>query len=441
MSLGALDFGLIVDGSIVVVENSAATARRKRRETDGEVDAEDKRGNDRALRAKWRAPVLFGMAIIALVYVPVLSLSGVEGKLFQPMAEAVMLAIASGLACDLHDRASDRGLAAARAREQGKAVEQRRDCLGRAALRPAARARAGASVRAGDRSRGAARRDIAMFLSLGSQFTPQLDEGSITAMVYKPVGMSLDASLAIEQATERDIRQQFPMITHTFSRIGTSEVATDPMPPNENDLYIFYEPEKDWPKGKGKPKTKDELNARHPEGRTRHRGGQSFEFAQPIQMRFNEMLEGTSAPTWRSRSSATITTSSKSSQAQAKQALQSMPGTAERRVRNRRAHADRDAVAQPRCNDPAQSRYGPGQQGDLDRDRRAEVGSSRKAKQRHTIVMRMPEALRADPARSLTLPIRVGEQGLVPLSRVAGMPEATRWSSRSSTTRASVARR
>src|SRR5205823_14322444 len=95
-----------------------------------------------------------------------------------------------------------------------------------------------------------------LFRSLGSQFTPQLDEGAITAMVYRPVGMSLDRSLAIEAATERAIRRQFPQITHTFSRIGTSEVATDPMPPNENDLYIFYAPEKDWAQGDGKPKTK-----------------------------------------------------------------------------------------------------------------------------------------------------------------------------------------
>src|SRR5258706_4154061 len=169
---------------------------------------------------------------------------------------------------------------------------------------------------------------IAIFLQMGQQFTPQLDEGAITAMVYKPVGQSLAKSLATEQATERDILRRFPMVTHTFSRIGSSEIATDPMPPNENDLYIFYKPEAEWPQGKGLPRTKAELIAQMQKAETHLAPDQSFEFAQPIQMRFNEMLEGT-----RSDLSVKIFGDDfdilEKLAAQAKTALQSLPGTAD----------------------------------------------------------------------------------------------------------------
>ncbi len=114
-------------------------------------------------------------------------------------------------------------------------------------------------------------------------------------MVYKPVGMSLDRSLEIEQQTEREILRRFPQVTRTFSRIGTSAVATDPMPPNENDLYIFYKPLDQWPQGPDMPRNKSELVAAIEKAATALAPEQSFLFAQPIEMRFNEMLEGTRA--------------------------------------------------------------------------------------------------------------------------------------------------
>ncbi|MEG8016985.1 efflux RND transporter permease subunit [Sphingomonas sp. LR55] len=262
MSLGALDFGLIVDGAIVVVENSLRLLAERRR-AKGEDLTPDERRDTVADAARMVArPTMFGIAIIALVYVPVLSLGGVEGKLFQPMAQAVMLAIFAGLVWTFTVvPALSAWLLRAPASEKddsrhkgliGLAERGYSPTLERALAHPKLLV-IGALVMLAV--------TFGVFKTLGSQFTPQLDEGSITAMVYRPVGMSLDRSLRLEQETERQIRRQFPQVTHTFSRIGTSEVATDPMPPNENDLYIFYAPEKDWPTGDGKPKTKDELVA------------------------------------------------------------------------------------------------------------------------------------------------------------------------------------
>ncbi len=415
MSLGALDFGLIVDGSIVVVENALRLLAERGEE--GPLDAGARRDIVAEAAGQVARPVGFGVAIITLVYGPVLSLGGVEGKLFQPMAEAVMLALASALIATFTIvpavaawllRPPQRG-AAGRSGVIAWAERRYAPLLERALAHPLALA-VGAVVLLGG--------TIAVFLSMGQQFTPQLDEGAITAMVYKPVGQSLPRSLATEEATERDILRRFPMVTHTFSRIGSSEIATDPMPPNENDLYIFYKPEKDWPQGKGLPTTKDELIAQLQKAETKRAPDQSFEFAQPIQMRFNEMLEGTRADL-----SVKIFGDDydvlETLAAQAKQALQGLPGTADvqfetaGRTRTETVSPDRDAMIRldldtGQINDAIST----GLAG-------REVGSILEGDHRHAVVVRLSEAQRADPRVALTLPMRVGEQGLVPLGRVA----------------------
>src|SRR6185503_3434220 len=98
-----------------------------------------------------------------------------------------------------------------------------------------------------------------LYTRLGAEFVPTLDEGSITAMLYKPVGMSMEESLRTDIEVENKLLAEFPEITRIFSRIGTSEIASDPMPPNESDVYIFYKPMKDWLKTASRPTTKAEL--------------------------------------------------------------------------------------------------------------------------------------------------------------------------------------
>lgn len=423
MSLGALDFGLIVDGSIVVVENSLRLLAAKRREK-GEDLTPDERRDVIADAARMVArPTFFGIAIIGLVYVPVLSLGGVEGKLFQPMAQAVMLAILAGLIWTFTIvPALSAWLLRAPAGERedsrnngliGYAERAYAPMLERALAHPLLLLIGALALLGGT---------AAVYKTLGSQFTPQLDEGSITAMVYKPVGLSLQRSLAIEQATEQAIRRQFPQVTHTFSRIGTSEVATDPMPPNENDLYIFYAPEKDWPQGDGKPKTKDELNAGIEKVAKQVYKGQSFEFAQPIEMRFNEMLEGVRADVSVKVFGENYDVLERAAK-QAKAILEKQPGTES--VEFETAGRPKSVVVE--LDHAALLRLGLGRQevnkAITDAIAGAEVGFIPEGEVRHAIVVRMPDSLRADSAAILALPLRVGDYGMVPLSRVARLRE------------------
>ncbi|WP_374943107.1 efflux RND transporter permease subunit [Sphingomonas sp.] len=424
MSLGALDFGLIVDGAIVVVENSLRLLADRRREKGEDLTPEERRETVAHAARMVARPTIFGIAIIALVYVPVLSLGGVEGKLFQPMAQAVMLAILAGLIWTFtivptlsawllrppaggEDDGRRKGL-------MGVAERGYAPVLDRALAHPLLLAICALALLGGA---------FIVFKSLGSQFTPQLDEGSITAMVYKPVGLSLESSLAIEQRTERDIRRAFPQVTHTFSRIGTSQVATDPMPPNENDLYIFYSPEKDWPQGNGKPRTKEELIAGIERvARSAYRG-QTFEFAQPIQMRFNEMLAGVRADVSVKVFGENYDILERAAK-QAKAVLERQPGTAS--VEFETAGRPKSVVVE--LDHAALLRLGLGTQevnrAISDAVAGAEVGFIPEGEARHAIVVRMPENLRADPAAILALPLRVGDYGMVPLSRVARLKEA-----------------
>lgn len=427
MSLGALDFGLIVDGAIVVVENTLRLLAAERAAMGRDLTAPERRAVIVKAAGGVARPVFFGIAIITLVYVPVLSLGGVEGKLFQPMAQTVMLALAAALIATFtlvpalsawllriregagqaeHGEAQERGFVGLVARGYAPTLEF--------ALRHPALA-LGSAV-------ALLAATIAVFLTLGAQFTPRLDEGSITAMVYKPVGMSLDRSLAIEQATERDILRRFPQVTRTFSRIGTSAVATDPMPPNENDLYIFYKPLNEWPTDPGMPHTKEELVAAIDKAETRLAPEQSFLFAQPIEMRFNEMLEGTRADLSVKIFGQDYDVLEKLA-AQARDALKTLPGTANVEFETAgRTHSlvvelDRDALV----------RLGLGA-AEVNRAISSaiageEVGFIAEGEHRHAIVIRLPEAARANTQAILSLPLRVGMTGLVPLGRVARLRE------------------
>ncbi|MBB3475352.1 cobalt-zinc-cadmium resistance protein CzcA [Sphingomonas sp. BK345] len=419
MSLSALDFGLIVDGAIVVVENSLRLLAARRRDKGEDLTAEERRETvARAARTVAR-PTCFGIAIIALVYVPVLSLGGVEGKLFQPMAQAVMLAIVAGIAWTFTIvPALSAWLLRAPSRDHGDgnatgvigyAQRGYAPLLERALAHPLLLVLAALALLGGT---------ALAFRSLGSQFTPQLDEGAITAMVYRPVGLSLEQSLAIEQRTERAIRRAFPQVTHTFSRIGTSEVATDPMPPNENDLYVFYTPEKNWPQREGKPRTKQELIAGIERVARGVYAGQNFDFAQPIEMRFNEMLEGVRADVSVKLYGDDYDVLERAA-ARAKAILERLPGT--EGVEFETAGRPKTIVVE--LDRAALLRLGLGTQevnrAITDAIAGAEVGFIPHDAARHAIVIRMNEALRADPAAILALPLRVGEDGMVPLSRVA----------------------
>jgi len=419
MSLGALDFGMVVDGAIVIVENALRLMTRNRADKGEELDPEERRVAVVDAAKQVVGPMVFGVVIITLVYIPVLSLTGVEGKTFHPMAISVMLALVGALFMALTLVPM---LTAWFLRPGGKAGDPERDSW---IMRHATRAYRPALDFALGHAWIVVAAAILLLVGagilgsrLGGEFTPQLDEGSITTMVYKPVGMSLPASLAIEKATERTILQRFPQVTHVFSRIGTSEVATDPMPPNENDLYIFYKPVEDWPRGSGLPTDKPGLTKAIEKTLRDKFPDQTYEFAQPIEMRFNEMLEGTRSDVSVKIFGEDYDQLEKLTAAVGK-AIKATPGAgnvepeSNGRVKTLVVDIDHTMLA----------RF------DL---KLAEVNKAITAAiagqtsgtiiaegHRHDVVVRMNEANRADFTAIEALPLRVGTDGMVPLGRVA----------------------
>lgn len=416
MSLGAIDFGLIIDGSVVMVENIVRQLAHRQSRLGRPLNPSERAHTVLSASRQVGTPMFFGVLIITLVYLPILALSGIEGKMFRPMALTVILALVGALllALTLMPVLSSMLL-------RGSVVERENFVVRRvkatyeATLRIALRLRwltvSGAIVFFAV--------SALVYLRLGAEFVPKLDEGSITAMVYRDVGMSLERSLAEELQAERVIREQFPEVTRVFSRIGTSEVATDPMAPNENDLYISYRPIKDWPKTPGRPANKRELcemietavNAAIP--------GHEFEFAQPIEMRFNEMLEGSKAELSVRIYGPEFDQLERLAN-QVNQIIKTVPGgdsaievdgrTSTLMLKVRRGEMARRNLASSEVNRAVAAALG----GET-------VGTMLEGLRRRDIVVRLPDAKRADFETIKTLPVRVGQDGLLPLGHLVDL--------------------
>ncbi|PQM25950.1 CusA/CzcA family heavy metal efflux RND transporter [Sphingopyxis lindanitolerans] len=287
MSLGALDFGLIVDGAVIIVENCL----RRFGEAQHKVGRLLDRGERFALAASATSevirPSLFGMLIIALVYVPIFALTGVEGKMFHPMAITVVMALTAALILSLTF------VPAAIALFVTGKVEEKESRLmlwARKAYAPALDSAlklrtafvAGAVVLVAIAGFAATR--------MGSEFVPNLDEGDIAMHALRIPGTSLSQAISMQTTLEARIKQ-FPEVDRVVAKIGTAEIATDPMPPSVADTFIIMKDRKDWPDPR-KPKT--EL-VREMQAAVALIPGNNYEFTQPIQMRFNELLSGVRA--------------------------------------------------------------------------------------------------------------------------------------------------
>jgi len=292
MSLGAVDFGLIIDGAVVMVENIVRVISRRQQHLGRRLTARERFDAVHEAGAQVGSPMFFGVLIITLVYVPVLALTGIEGKMFHPMAVTVMLALGGALALSVTLMPALCSLMLTGRVAEGDNLFMRtlkRIYTPLLNLAWELRWIVIAVVLALLAVTGA------MFATLKQEFVPTLDEGSWTAMVYQPASTSLKTSLERCIKTQRYLLDHVPEITRTFARIGTSEVATDPMSPGEYDLYIFYKPQSEWRKENGRPVPRDRLAEIVREELGRQVPEQTYDFAQPIQMRFNEMLEGTRA--------------------------------------------------------------------------------------------------------------------------------------------------
>jgi len=258
---------------------------------------------------------------------------------------------------------------------------------------------------------------IWLFNHLGAEFVPKLDEGSITAMLYKPVGMSMEDSLKTDFEVENRLHAEFPEITRVFSRIGTSEIATDPMPPNESDVYIFYKPLSEWPKTAGRPRNKAELREHIEAMLKKMNPSYNILFAQPIEMRFNEMLEGTKAELSVKIFGNNYDVLEKLAE-QIKGILENTPGAAQVEyetegrtpqllIEAKHDELQRYSLSSAEVNKAISAALA----GKV-------VGTAIEGEKRHEIIVRMPEQLRADDEKIRQLPLRVGEHGLIKLGQV-----------------------
>lgn len=285
MSLGALDFGLIVDGAVIIVEN--ATRRLAHAQRHGQLDLRERLNTVFEASSEVIRPSLFGVAIITVVYIPIFSLTGVEGKMFHPMAATVVMALVAAMilsltivpaavAVFLHGNIS----------EKDAAIIQHAKSVYKPLLLLALKFR-GLVV-------GFASALVIFCLwlatTLGSEFIPQLNEGDIALHAMRIPGTGLDQAVEMQAVLEQRIKS-FPEVDKVFARLGTAEVATDPMPPNVADNFIILKPRSQWPNPN---KTKEQL-VEEMEHSLEELPGNNYEFTQPIQMRFNELISGVRA--------------------------------------------------------------------------------------------------------------------------------------------------
>lgn len=414
MSLGAVDFGLIIDGAVVIVENIVRELGMKQHELGRKLTPEERSRVVLHASKQVGSPMFFGVVIITIVYIPILALTGIEGKMFHPMAITVMLALTGALLLALTLMpVLCSFLLSGRIHEGDNFLMRIAKDIYRPLLNLALTLRwvvvpTTIALFAGS---------VWLFNHLGAEFVPKLDEGSITAMLYKPVGMNMEESVKTDIEVEQKLLAEFPEVTRIFSRIGTSEVATDPMPANESDVYIFYKPFEEWPKTAGRPTTKAELREHLEAALKKINADYDILFAQPIEMRFNELLEGTKAEIAVKIFGNDYDVLENLAE-QVKGILEGTPGAAqveyetEGRTPQLQIDVKRDAL----------QRYSL-QAAEVNRAISAAlagevVGIAVDGDKRRDIVVRMPEALRADDEQIKALPLRVGENGLIRLGQV-----------------------
>ena len=284
MSLGALDFGLIVDGAVIIMENCIRRFGELQHRLGRLLTREERYELAASATAEVIRPSLFGVGIITAVYLPIFALDGVEGKMFHPMAFTVVFALTAAMLLSLTF------VPAMVAVGLGGRVEEKENrivLLLKRGYAPALNRVLGwrwrvvlaAFVLVAGAGFAATR--------MGTEFIPSLDEGDVALHAMRIPGTSITQSVLMQKVLEQEILT-LPEVERVFSKIGTAEVATDPMPPSVADTFVILKPRSDWP---DPGKTKTELVAEL-EALVAKVPGNNYEFTQPIQMRFNELISG-----------------------------------------------------------------------------------------------------------------------------------------------------
>jgi cobalt-zinc-cadmium resistance protein CzcA len=284
MSMGAIDFGLIVDGAVIVVENALRRLGLAQQRHDRLLTLPERLQEVQASTREVFRPAVFGVMIIMLVYMPIFALTGVEGKMFHPMAFTVVAALLGALLFSVtFVPAAVAILVSGKVAEQDSWLMNKARVLYQPALELSLRRprllMALATLLVVASGIQAAR--------LGTEFLPQLDEHDIALHALRIPGTGLQQSVDMQQLLESVIRE-LPEIKHVFSKIGTAEVATDPIPPNVADTILILKPRTDWPNpDKSRESFIEELRQV-----VEAVPGNKYEFTQPIEMRFNELIAG-----------------------------------------------------------------------------------------------------------------------------------------------------
>ncbi|MDI4238781.1 CusA/CzcA family heavy metal efflux RND transporter [Bradyrhizobium sp. Arg237L] len=284
MSLGALDFGLIVDGAVIIAENSLRHLAERQRELGRVLSLPERLETVTASATEMIRPTVYGQLIIILVYVPLLTFTGVEGKTFEPMALTVMIALVAAFVLSLTFVPAAIAIAISKpVREQENAIIRALKSVYAPLLSRTARAPLPVIGLALLLILGAG----ALFTRLGQEFTPTLDEKNIVMEVKRVPSTSLAQAQAMQLLIEQSV-SKFPQVAFVFSRTGTPDLAADPMPPSSSDTYIIVKPQSEWP---DTSMSKDDL-IKEIEAEASKLPGNRLGFSQPIEMRFNELIAG-----------------------------------------------------------------------------------------------------------------------------------------------------
>ena len=422
MSLGAIDFGLIVDGAIVMVENILRHIAEKQHALGRKLTPAERLTEVRLSAREVARPMFFGVLIITLVYVPILALTGIEGKMFRPMAVAVMFALVGALVLALTLMpALCSWFLRGNISEKDNWIVRGAKALYTPLLAWALRMRW--LVVAAALALFAVSGWI--FTKLGAEFIPQLDEGSMSIQMIRGNSVALGDSVELQRASEKLLMEKFPEVSHIFSRIGTAEIATDPMGPNVSDTYLFFTPLDKWREVDGRKITKPELIELMRQELVASAPGQTYLFTQPIQMRFNEIMAGARADLSLKIYGDDYAELERLA-TEARDLLRSVPGGGDvefealGRVPMLEITPKREALQRLNLHaDEINAVVGTALGGE-------EAGALIDGSKRYDVVVRLPEAERLNLAGLRQLPVIGGEGAHVPLERVADIAVADR---------------
>lgn len=289
MSLGALDFGIIIDGAIIVMDNITRAVRDRANKKKQILTREEIKATIVESTSEIKKAAGFGQLIIAIVFLPIMALTGIEGKMFKPMASAFFFALIAAfiLAFTIVPALAGAFLSGKPSKKEETFLMRWISRLYMPVLTFSLKRKfyilASAVV--------LLLTGIFVFLRMGAEFIPKLYEGSIAIQFVRPVNINLTQSIELQKLSERKIKE-FPEVELVFARIGTAEIATDPMGVNLADTFIMLKPEDQWPEINGKKRNKDELRKAIAAELQKTIPGQRILMTQPIEMRFNELLEG-----------------------------------------------------------------------------------------------------------------------------------------------------